>query len=513
MANSLQVLRRMYDNASRHYTLPDFDTFCNDMQDEKKRKAAYEKLSGAYDLPDYATFTKDVTITPATPAPQQSVQPAAMPRSASVMPVSDNTAKQAGVQHTVKTDSTSTAGQPTKAEGWKPSAMQRRAFQQQMDNANARMQDQSRQFEQRMEGMKKGNKSGAFMGEREFNPQTGQTETRYYTTQGEQVPTQMAQSRKNTEYHTWWENNTEAGRRSKEQRLQREFEASLGSLWQHHDSDKDKNAAELAWAAAEQRYRKESGSKSNEIDAAPMIGDTETSQIGHSMMKNHESSVSRMTNFDLDRLMDDAWDNLGEDGQKSLIDDCLKILHRRNPGTDDLVLYNQAKELARQQSDLRLYQLAVEKNRPGNELEYLGRKIVDANLIFNLSKGISRVQAGSTGDMAALEQANEQYRQDGHKILDVVGTVTGMALDPTMMIAAWCGECIRKGCHVGRRSLSCRARGFGSSHKCRDASVRNLTDGPHCRRCCRRSSQFRNVRGNKGSGKSICSWRPHCRAG
>ncbi len=76
----------MYDNASQHYTLPDFDTFCKDMQDEKKRKAAYDALSGTYDLPDYATFTKDVTITTTTPQPQQQSTPT------TVKPVTDTTA-------------------------------------------------------------------------------------------------------------------------------------------------------------------------------------------------------------------------------------------------------------------------------------------------------------------------------------------------------------------------------------------------------------------------------------
>ncbi len=399
MADSLQVLRRMYDNASQHYTLPDFDTFCKDMQDEKKRKAAYDALSGTYDLPDYATFTKDVTITTTTPQPQQQSTPT------TVKPVTDTTAQQASV---------TSASQPAPAQGWKPSAAQQMEFNRQMDEMQAERQQQRQQFEQRMEGIKKGNRPGAFMGEREFNLQTGKMDPRYYSTQGERVGTQMEQSHKNTEYHHWWEDNTEAGQRSKEQRLQREderrqqvFDSSLASLWSRHNPQDGLNAAEQAWSVAEERQMSvRNRNAKKHWDSYAAMGGGREMRVVTTSMNRHDDAVGRLTNFDLDRLMNDAWENLGEDGQQALIDDCHQMLRYRNPGTDDLTLYQQAKELARQQSDLRLYNLAVEKNLPQNNLEYLMRKIGDANLLNSISKGLAVSSAGTTGDMAAYEAAN-----------------------------------------------------------------------------------------------------------
>ena len=158
--------------------------------------------------------------------------------------------------------------------------------------------------------------------------------------------------------------------------------------------------------------------------------------------------------------MNESWDNLGEDGQKALIDDCYQMLRYRNPGADELVLYNQAKQFARQQSDLRLYNLAVEKNMPKGNLEYLMRKIGDMNLLMNVSKGLAVSSAdGKTGDMAANEAANEIYRQDGHKILDVTGMVAGFALDPTTWLSAGVGSVATRGTmwlEIGR--ASCRER-------------------------------------------------------
>lgn len=446
MANPNDNLYRLYQNGLKHFSLPDFDTFQKDMKDEQKRRRFYTNMQEAYSLPDFDKFSQDIgAVAPPAPVQQQTAQPQQQSPTP-VKPITDNTAQQASAQQPVQTSS-----QPAQPQGWTASPMQQQAFQRQMDEANARMKKQGEEFQQRMEGIKKGNKSGAFMGEREFNPSTGQMETAYYTTQGERVPTQMQQSKANTEHHQWWENNTEAGQRSKEQRLQHEFDNSLSGLWSRHNPSEGENAAEQAWSAAEKRQREASNRIAGEVyrdrgDAmsnAAFLGGREN-HIMNASENRHRQQVAHLTNFDLDRLMDDSWDNLGEDGQKALIDDCYQMLRRRNPGADELVVYNQAKDFARQQSDLRMYHLAVEKNLPQGNLEYLLRKVGDMNLLMNVSKGLSVSQAKSTGDMAAYEAANEQYRQDGHKVLDVTGMVAGFAFDPTTWLSAAVGGAAAK---------------------------------------------------------------------
>lgn len=429
-------MRSLYNSGLKYYDLPDYDTFVNDMKDEKKRKKFYDNMQGAYDLPDFDTFSTDIgAVAPPTPA-----QPAAQPQqtTSAVNPVTDTTAQQATAQPTVQT-----SDGHAKPEGWKPTPMQQRAFQMQMDAMNARINEQNEEFQQRMEGIKKGNKPGAFMGEKVFNPTTGKMETHYYTTQGERVGTQMEQSQRNTAHREWWENNTEEGKRSKEQRLEREFNERLDALW---NKPERASATEKSWTDAEARQKaaREQNAKSEWDSYAAMGGGREMRTVTASMNR-HKDQVAHLTNFDLDRLMNDAWDNLGEDGQQSLIDDCYKMLRYRNPGVDELVIYNQAKEFARAQSNKRLYDLAVEKNLPQDNLDYLFRKIGDMNLLMNISKGLAVSQAKTTGDMAAYEAANEQYRQDGHKILDVTGTVVGFAMDPTTWLSAGVGGAAAKG--------------------------------------------------------------------
>lgn len=454
MATSNDNLRKLYQNGLKHFSLPDFDTFERDMKDEVKRQRFYTNMQAAYSLPDFDTFSKDIGVvatdspTPVKPATQTPAQSQERVTSTTVRPLTDTTPQLLSVQQDVQPIT-----HPAQPEGWEPSPMQHRAFQMQMDEANARLKKMGEDFHQRMEGIDKGNRPGAFMGNREFNPQTGQMEPHYYTQQGERVGSRMEQSRRNSEYHQWWENNTEAGRRSKEQRLQREFDDRLFHLWERHNPKEGENAAEQAWSAAEKRQGIDRNRIAEDIyhdrgDAmsnAAFLGGREN-HIMNAAENSHRSMVAHFTNFDLDRLMNESWDNLGEDGQKALIDDCYQMLRYRNPGADELVLYNQAKQFARQQSDLRLYNLAVEKNMPKGNLEYLMRKIGDMNLLMNVSKGLAVSSAdGKTGDMAAYEAANEQYRQDGHKVLDVAGTVAGFALDPTTWLSAGVGGAATKG--------------------------------------------------------------------
>lgn len=471
MANPNDNLYRLYQNGLKHFSLPDFDTFKQDMMDEQKRRRFYTNMQEAYSLPDFDTFSKDIgtVAPPPAAAPAQAQQP---PQTVTptVQPIKDNTAQQASVQ------SATTPAQPT---GWKPSPVQQQYIQWQMDQANARLKKMGEDFHQRMEGIEKGNRPGSFMGEREFNPQSGQMEKVFYTTQGERVPTQLQKIKADSEYHQWWENNTEAGRRSKEQRLQREFDDRLFHLWERHNPKEGENAAEQAWSAAEKRQGIDRNRIAEDIyhdrgDAmsnAAFLGGREN-HIMNAAENSHRSMVAHFTNFDLDRLMNESWDNLGEDGQKALIDDCYQMLRYRNPGADELVLYNQAKQFARQQSDLRLYNLAVEKNMPKGNLEYLMRKIGDMNVLMNVSKGLAVSSAdGKTGDMAANEAANEIYRQDGHKILDVTGMVAGFALDPTTWLSAGVGSAATRGTMwLGGRWLA----GRGASAAVTQAATRQF---------------------------------------
>ena len=458
MANPNDNLYRLYQNGLKHFSLPDFDTFKQDMMDEQKRRRFYTNMQEAYSLPDFDTFSKDIG---AVQTQTQTQAPATM------QPATPTTVDTTPQQAT----SVQTAAQPT---GWQPTAVQRAAFQHQMDEMNASWDKMRTDFQTRMEGIKKGGRLDASLGTREFNPQTGKTETVYYTRQGDRVGTRMEQSQRNTAYNEWWETNTEEGKRSREQRLQREYDDRLSHLWSKHDPSTQggMNAAERAWNTAESAYNAAAEKNRQAADFNTMAFAMNSSDaVAFKQLEQIDNYTDRLTTHDITTLMDNAWANLGEETQNALIEDCFNILRYRYPGADELELHRGAEQLARQQSDLRMYNLAVANNVPRSKLEFFMRKVQDGNLVMSIGKGIAHARTGKDGDVAAYEQAMGTYASD-HKVLNIAGMVTGFVADPTTWMSAGVGGAAAKGTLWG---LGRYAAGRGATAAMTNAAVRQVS--------------------------------------
>jgi N12 class adenine-specific DNA methylase/predicted nucleotidyltransferase len=467
MANPNENLRKLYNNGLKHYSLPDFDTFTKDMKDEAKRRRFYNNMQAAYSLPDFDTFSQDIGAVsePVQQQPQQTWQSQLRWQPEEVQPIlSDTTQTQQSEQLKSEVQPIDTLQQQTWQSQlrWQPQQLQQSQqptlpSQQRLQPSEGRQPDASQPQTALAQEPQQPSAVQTDTTQVQQPPQAQQMwKSQLQWEQGERVEPPMRLTEANT---------PEDGQRSKDSEENR-----LDSLWSRHDPN---DAAEQAWAAAEQRQE----AAAKEINKREWkdylaLGGGRENRIMTTAAVQHNTEVARLTNFDLDRLMEDTWNNLGEKGQQSLIDDCHQILRASYPDEDDLLLYKQAEAMARQQSNLRLYKLAVEKNRPKNELDYLKRKVGDMNMISNISKGLAVLDAGKTGDMAAYEQANEEYRQDGHKILSVVGTVGGFALDPTTWMSAGAGSAAAKGAlWTGGRYLA----GQGASIARQAAAQRMLT--------------------------------------
>ena len=215
------------------------------------------------------------------------------------------------------------------------------------------------------------------------------------------------------------------------------------SLWKEaeaqHKADKDRNASKH-WG-----------------DYAAMGGGREM-RIVTTAANRHDDLVSHMTRFDLQTMMDKAWSRVGD----QLTENCYNQLRRTNPETTETELRTAASEWARQLSDMEIYNYAVEQNTPKSTLEFFGRKVADANLVNSITKGLARMSAGTPGDLAAYQQAMEEYGKD-HKGASIGGTVFGMAIDPTTWISGGMGSLAGKGAvNLGGRFLARRAAGMSA---------------------------------------------------
>ncbi|MCH5234455.1 MAG: hypothetical protein J1E16_04115 [Muribaculaceae bacterium] len=232
--------------------------------------------------------------------------------------------------------------------------------------------------------------------------------------------------------------------------LQQPAYDAVAELWDEaerlHKEDRNKNA------------KKEWG------DYAMMGGGREMRMVTAGSNR-HKDTVSHMTRFDIEKMMNKAWDKAGSKISATVYDN----LRRSNPEADEAELKAQADEIARQLTDNAVYEYAVKQNTPKSTLEFFGRTVADMNLINSIGRGLARSEAGTTGDLAAYEQAMAEYGKK-HKVAQVAGTVVGMAVDPTTWISGGVGSISSKGAlNLGSRFMMKEAsreaakRAFGST--------------------------------------------------
>ncbi|MCI6251095.1 MAG: hypothetical protein MR641_07725 [Bacteroidales bacterium] len=363
------------------------------------------------------------------------VQPAQKPAAAPAPAKPIQTQVQTQVHPTVNTDV-----QPKQEEqpqqGWQPTWQEKMGMQMQLDETIRQVKQSQQDFNTRMENIRKGNTLGK-TSEVKFNPESGRMERRYYTTTGEEVGSQWEQSRINLAERDRWESTTDEGRRHREKRIQNDFERRVGASLDKYDPD---NAAAMAWQQAEERTKADREKHNDEIwsNYAAMGGGREmrmmeTGDTWHSNMVDH------LNYHDLQHMADDAWNMLGKEKQQSIIEDMYGALKKRYPQATEEQLQQAAKEMAREQSDRRLYELAVSKNAPKSATENFFRKVIGNNTLINILQAIARSSAGTTGDWEARELAEQNYDRN-HKLSNILGTVVGFAIDPLTILSAGTGS-------------------------------------------------------------------------
>jgi len=340
--------------------------------------------------------------------------------------------------------------QPQKQGGWQPTWQEKMGMQMQLDETMRQVKQSQQDFNTRMENIRKGNTLGK-TSEVKFNPESGKMERRYYTTHGDEVTTPLEQSRLNLKYRDEWEATTPEGRKHREKRIENDFERRVGASLDKYDPD---NAAAMVWQQAEDKSNEEFGRYLDERSKPSwsnfLRGAAEgTSVTGGLGADNVDTGIkafaTHLKYHDLQRMADDAWNMLGKEKQQSIIEDMYGALKNRYPQATEQQLQQAATEMAREQSDRRMYELAVSKNAPKDAAEYFIRKVAAGNAMGTLMQAAARAQAGTTGDWEAREDAEQRFEKQGHKVAGIAGTVTGFALDPLTWASAGAGGAAVKG--------------------------------------------------------------------
>ena len=224
---------------------------------------------------------------------------------------------------------------------------------------------------------------------------------------------------------------------------------------QVNDAQKPASAAVAAlWKEAEAKYAADRNKNAEDVYSGnPWLHGGREMHIVDAATNSHKNEVSRLTRFDLQKMMDNAWGRVG----KQMTASCYAQLKKQYPTATERQLQNSASAMARQLSDNAVYKYAVAKNTPKSTLEFFAKTAADMNLLCTINKGLARSEAGTTGDMAAYEQAMSDYGKN-HRWAQIGGTVTGMMFDPTTYISGGVGSFAGKtALNIGGRIVAKKA--------------------------------------------------------
>ena len=224
---------------------------------------------------------------------------------------------------------------------------------------------------------------------------------------------------------------------------------------QVNDAQKPASAAVAAlWKEAEAKYAADRNKNAEDVYSGnPWLHGGREMHIVDAATNSHKNEVSRLTRFDLQKMMDNAWGRVG----KQMTASCYAQLKKQYPTATERQLQNSASAMARQLSDNAVYKYAVAKNTPKSTLEFFAKTAADMNVLRTINKGLARSEAGTTGDMAAYEQAMSDYGKN-HRWAQIGGTVTGMMFDPTTYISGGVGSFAGKtALNIGGRIVAKKA--------------------------------------------------------
>ena len=254
-----------------------------------------------------------------------------------------------------------------------------------------------------------------------YNPRTKKFEQTYITPTGNRYSSKALADMESTRYR---------------QEASKPLGISMNDQ-QVNAAQKPANAAVAAlWKEAEAKYAADRNKNAEEVYSGnPWLHAGREMHIVDAATNSHKNEVSRLTRFDLQKMMDNAWGRVG----KQMTTSCYQQLKKQYPTASEQQLQNSASAMARQLSDNAVYKYAVAKNTPKSTLEFFAKTAADMNLLRTITKGLARSEAGTTGDMAAYEQAMSDYGKN-HRWAQVGGTVAGMFFDPTTYISGGIGS-------------------------------------------------------------------------
>ena len=435
---------------AKGYNIGSEADFKSSLANSEDRKWYYEKAKGmGLNMGSMADF--DGMYAPkAAPKPHAQPQPQAKPQ--------PTTTAAPTQQKPAAAPAPSRPAPQPKPSGNQPLTLaQRQTMINQVGQMMQQTQAMTADFNDRMKNMQQYglglNHGQTKIGGLKYNPRTGKLEQTYLTPDGKRYTSKALADAESYRY-----------RKAQSEPLPIQMnDAQIAAAQKPADS-----AVAALWKEAEAKLKADRNKNAEEVYGGnPWLHGGREMHIVDAATNAHKNEVSRLTRFDLQKMMDNAWGRVGNQMTRS----CYEQLRKQYPNASEQQLQNTAKSVARQLSDNSVYKYAVAKNTPKSTLEFFAKTAADMNLLNTLTKGLARSEAGTAGDLAAYEQAMGEYGKH-HRVAQIGGTILGMGLDPTTVLSMGSGSVAsRAALNVGGRLMAKKAatnvgaRLFGSTLK------------------------------------------------
>ena len=455
--------RKLFDELSKSYEMGSFDKFGKDIWNEKKRKALYDTVSKKYEVGTFndfsqqlgvgAAFAKPAPAKPATntakqilksrptmqivdgksvPAKQRNVQPAAK---SGTNPLTQASQRFWQAQAEMVKPVTPAADTKSYAPGellQKPKSNRELvdAAKKQLHATKPQAQAQPWKFSEQVHSSNQNEPSlaGAI-------DSATEAVKRQHASMTAQLKLNSPLPMTKEEVAARAEDEVAHEDYVAEQNRQQDFDRGINGLLAKY---KTKDAAEKAWANAEARTKASREAHNDKIwsDYAMMGGGPQAR-----MAAAGETYTSNLADYlkehDLQMMANDAWASLGRAKQQGLISGMADMVRKQYPKMSDGEVRKMATRLARQHSDQAVFDLAVKKNTPKSATDLFLRHAIGMSSVAMLQEGLARSKAGSTGDWAAREVAEQKYNKGlKNKAASIAGSVVGLAVDPLTIFSA-----------------------------------------------------------------------------
>ncbi|MCX4312229.1 MAG: hypothetical protein OSJ26_06625, partial [Muribaculaceae bacterium] len=162
-------------------------------------------------------------------------------------------------------------------------------------------------------------------------------------------------------------------------------------------------------------------------------------------IRDYNRAVKRKETFNLEKMAESVYAGLPSSYRNSQLHAYQQYFSTHTNELNGRTVQSAAEEALKGEVYQAVYQHAVDSRMPKSKTEFFLRKLADQPFVstYQAMDMAASAMTGSYGMTIADQAAMSQYGQE-HRVLDIIGTIGNMAIDPTTYISGGVGSAAGK---------------------------------------------------------------------